>query len=174
VVLIVDDSEVFASVLARALERRGYATMVAGNLEAAVDAATLCAPHYAVVDLNLPGASGLLVLKRLRDIAPRARIVMLTGFGSIATTVDAIKLGAVYYMSKPASADEVLAALHRDEPQLSATVGVDEVPSVYRVEWEHIHRVLAESDGNISLSAKRLGIHRRTLQRKLGKHAVQR
>ena len=114
------------------------------------------------------------MIKRLREIQPRMRIVMLTGFGSIATTVDAIKLGAVHYLSKPANADEVLAALHRDEPQLAQAIQPEEVPSMYRVEWEHIQRVLAEHDGNISLSARLLGMHRRTLQRKLGKRPVRR
>jgi two-component system, response regulator RegA len=173
-ILIVDDDGIFAGVLARAFDRRGYSTRVAVDLDSALDAAAQWPPDYAVVDLKLPRSSGLHVVKRLREIEPRTRIVMLTGFGSIATTVDAIKLGAVHYLTKPANADEVLAALHRDEPQFADTVRPEEVPSVYRVEWEHIQRVLSETEGNISLSARRLGIHRRTLQRKLGKHPVRR
>jgi len=173
-ILIVDDDEVFADVLARAFDRRGYATLVAADLDSAVDSARRSAPDYAVVDLKLPGGSGLQVIKRLREIGPHMRIVMLTGFGSIATTVDAIKLGAVHYLSKPANADEVLAALHRDAPQLAQAIQPGDVPSMHRVEWEHIQRVLAENEGNISLSARLLGMHRRTLQRKLGKRPVRR
>lgn len=174
-VLVVDDDEVFAQTLADALGRRGYATRVANDYEGAIAAATPAPPQYAVVDLRLPGGSGLSLVKYLHSIAEDIRVVVLTGYGSIATTVDAIKLGACYYLTKPANADEVLAALHRDEPEFVDTEPApDGVPSVYRVEWEHIHRVLAQQNGNISESARLLGIHRRTLQRKLNKHPVRR
>jgi two-component system response regulator RegA len=174
--LVVDDDPVFARTLADALERRGYSVRVANDYESALAAATPSPPQYAVLDLRLPDGSGLSLVKHLRSLAPDIRMVMLTGYGSIATTVDAIKLGACYYLTKPANADEVLAALHRDEPDFADTEPppADAVPSVYRVEWEHIHRVLAQQNGNISESARVLGIHRRTLQRKLGKHPVRR
>lgn len=173
-IMVVDDDEVFARTLATAFERRGYRTRVAGDVDTAMAAAAESPPDFAVIDLRLPGASGLTLVKRLRELAQDVRMVVLTGFGSIATTVDAIKLGACYYLSKPANADEVLAALNRNEPQFTDTEPVNDVPSVYRVEWEHIHRVLNEQNGNISESARLLGIHRRTLQRKLQKHPVRR
>jgi two-component system response regulator RegA len=176
-IMIVDDDEAFASTLANVLERRGYATKVAHDFSSAVSTAMASPPELAVIDLRLPGGSGLMLVKRLREIAKNVRIVVLTGFGSIATTVDAIKLGAIQYLTKPAHADEILAALNQnDEPTgfLDNVESVDNVPSVYRVEWEHIHRVLAEQNGNISESARLLGIHRRTLQRKLNKHPVRR
>jgi len=174
-ILVVDDDAAFASTLANVLTRRGYQTHVANDFNAAIAAATAAPPDYAVIDLRIPGGSGLMLVKRLRAISSNIRMVVLTGFGSIATTVDAIKLGAVQYLTKPAHADEVLAALQAgDEPDVKDTEAVDNVPSVYRVEWEHIHRVLAEQNGNISESARLLGIHRRTLQRKLSKHPVRR
>lgn len=173
-IMVVDDDDVFARTLATAFERRGYRTRIASDVEAAMAAAAESPPDFAVIDLRLPGGSGLMLVKRLRELVQDVRMVVLTGFGSIATTVDAIKLGACYYLSKPANADEVLAALHREEPQFADSEPVNDVPSVYRVEWEHIHRVLTEQNGNISESARLLGIHRRTLQRKLQKHPVRR
>jgi two-component system response regulator RegA len=104
---------------------------------------------------------------------PGARIVLLTGYGSIATTVDAIKLGAVYYLTKPVNADEVIGALHRDDVSEEPAATTQPL-SVNRLEWEHINRILAETNGNVSASARLLGMHRRTLQRKLGKHPVSR
>jgi two-component system response regulator RegA len=168
--LLVDDDETFASVLARTLSRRGYAVHVAANYDAALALAREVRPRYAVLDLKLPGPSGLQLIRPLREVAPEVRIVVLTGFGSIATTVDAIKLGAVYYLSKPAGPDEIVAALHRDDPSETATFAPHGAPSINRLEWEHINRILAETHGNISESARILGLHRRTLQRKLGKH----
>jgi len=173
-ILIVDDDEVFCRALSTSLGRRGYATCIAHEAEGAMRLARDQSPDFAVVDLRLPGESGLMLIKRLREVLPEARMVMLTGFGSIATTVDAIKLGACYYLTKPANADEILAALRHDEPKFDDTQPLQDVPSVYRVEWEYIHRVLAEQNGNVSESARLLGIHRRTLQRKLGKHPVRR
>ena len=172
--LLVDDDETFASILARTLVRRGYAVHVAGNYEAALPLAQAVRPGYAILDLKLPGNSGLKLIRPLRAIVPEVRIVILTGFGSIATTVDAIKLGAVHYLSKPAGPDEIVAALHRDDPSDGAPMAPESAPSISRLEWEHIHRILAETHGNISESARILGMHRRTLQRKLGKHPVPR
>ncbi|MDO9190947.1 MAG: response regulator, partial [Sulfurimicrobium sp.] len=125
--------------------------------------------EFAVVDLKMPGPSGLVLVKRLKELDEETRIVMLTGFASIATAVEAIKLGATHYLAKPADADQIIAAFEREG-------GDDEVPvtqqplSVDRLEWEHIQRVLAEHQGNISATARALKMHRRTLQRKLGKH----
>lgn len=173
-ILVVDDDEVFATTLARAMERRGLAARVAHDVESALSSFVVSPPEFAVVDLRLPGGSGLMVVKRMRAISKSVRIVVLTGFGSITSTVDAIKLGACYYLSKPANADEVLAALQHEPADFVDSDPITDVPSVYRVEWEHIHRVLAEQNGNVSESARLLGIHRRTLQRKLQKHPVRR
>jgi len=175
-IMIVDDDEVFATTLGRAFERRGYQSHLAHDFDSAIRAAVTAAPEFAVVDLRLPGGSGLALVRRLRAICNDVPIVVLTGFGSIATTVDAIKLGACYYLTKPAHADEILAAFNRDVGGGSDDPGptLSDVPSVYRVEWEHIQRVLAEQNGNISESARLLGIHRRTLQRKLSKRPVRR
>lgn len=171
--LLVDDDETFCSVMARSLERHGYAVRMANDHDSAVAIAQLRAPEFAVVDLKLARSSGLRLIRQLRAICERTRVVVLTGYGSIATTVEAIKLGALYYLTKPATADDVIAALHRDEP-------CEEIPppplppSFNRIEWEHVNRVLAETNGNISASARILGWHRRTLQRKLSKHPVER
>ena len=172
--LLVDDDETFASILARTLGRRGFAVHVAGSYDAALTLAQAVRPGYAILDLKLPGNSGLKLIRPLRTIVPEVRIVILTGFGSIATTVDAIKLGAVHYLSKPAGPDEIVAALHQDQPSDAAPMAPEIAPSINRLEWEHIHRILAETHGNISESARILGMHRRTLQRKLGKHPVSR
>jgi two-component system response regulator RegA len=168
--LIADDDEVFSSALSRAISRRGYVVTIANSFDSAIAAANASPFQYAVVDLKLPGASGLQLIRELKAIHPSMRIVLLTGYGSIATTVDAIKLGATYYLTKPVNADEVIKALNRDEV-------TDEAPapvplSINRLEWEHINRILAETNGNISASARILGMHRRTLQRNLGKHPV--
>lgn len=125
-------------------------------------------PEFAVVDLKMPGTTGLELLKELKEIDPSTQVVILTGFGSIATAVDAMRLGAAHYVTKPADADDVVGAF---TPQHKRDTPAAETPSLARVEWEHIHRVLAESDGNISEAARRLGIHRRSLQRKLHKLA---
>jgi two-component system, response regulator RegA len=140
----------------------------AANGEAAVEFARREAPEFAVVDLRMPGVSGIEVLDALRAIDPATRVLMLTGYGSIATAVEATRRGAVGYLSKPADADEVVAAL---TGRAVADVGADiDTPSLARAEWEHIQRVLTDCAGNVSESARRLGIHRRSLQRKLQKY----
>ncbi|MCA9517375.1 MAG: response regulator [Myxococcales bacterium] len=177
-ILVVDDDEVFRGRLARALERRGLAVRVAADGAEAVALAGAESPELAVVDLRMPGPSGLEVVKELRAIDASTRILVLTGYGSIATAIEAIRLGAVHYLQKPADADEILRALR--EPEAAAEeraanelgqepTSPDAVPSLARVEWEHIHRVLADCGGNVSQAARLLGIHRRSLQRKLGK-----
>jgi two-component system response regulator RegA len=124
-------------------------------------------PEYAVVDLKMGGASGLTLVRTLHELDPATRIVVLTGYASIATAVEAIKLGATQYLSKPANADEIVAAFgHMPSDALPLN---PQPPSVGRLEWEHIQRVLQENQGNISATARALNMHRRTLQRKLGK-----
>jgi two-component system response regulator RegA len=168
-VLVVDDDEVFRTRLARALEDRGLAVMVAGDHASALQEARRESPELAIVDLKMPGRSGLDVVRDLRALDVGTRVVVLTGYGSIATAVEAIKLGALHYLPKPADCDEILAAFG-----LAAEGGVapeePSTPTLARAEWEHIQRVLADCAGNISEAARRLGIHRRSLQRKLAKY----
>lgn len=166
--LLVDDDKSFCAVMADALEARGMTVRVAHDVPRALAMAAADPPEYAVVDLKMPGPSGLELVQALKALDIHTRIVVFTGYASVATAVEAIKLGATHYLAKPADADEVVAALHRDEGDVTAAV--DRQPlSVARLEWEHIQRVLAECDGNISETARRLRMHRRTLQRKLAK-----
>lgn len=169
--LLVDDDALFRDVLSRALRTRGYVVVTAADVPTALAVAAHDPPEYAVVDLKMPGASGLKLIEQLHALEPATRIIVLTGYASIATAVEAVKLGAVDYLSKPADADEVVAALERRHGDSS--LAVDRAPaSVERLEWEHIQRVLAEQDGNISATARALKMHRRTLQRKLAKRPV--
>ena len=169
--LLVDDDEVLCSVLARALQRREYRVTVAHDYESAIALAGGVLPEYAVVDLKLPGGSGLHLVKKLVDLDAHTRVVVLTGYGSIATAIEAVKLGAHYYLTKPADADDIVAALHCESGTPAAPIRQKPL-SVSRLEWEHINRVLAGNNGNISATARVLGMHRRTLQRKLSKHPV--
>jgi len=171
-ILIVDDDEVYRNRLARAFVDRGYDVRTADGFDAAVAQANAESPEHAVVDLKMPGKGGLELVKALREIDPATKIVMLTGYGSIATAIDAVRLGATYYLSKPADADDIVAAFARGEaPPLEPPADVDyRAPSLARAEWEHINRVLSDAGGNISEAARRLGIHRRSLQRKLQKY----
>jgi two-component system response regulator RegA len=169
--LLVDDDHVLSSVLACALERRGFTVAVAYDYQAALAAAAANPPRCAVVDLKLPGGSGLDLVKRLVDMHAHTRVVMLTGYGSIATAIEAVKLGAHYYLTKPASADDIAGALHRDAGPSSPSIR-EKPLSVNRLEWEHINQVLSGNHGNVSATARLLGMHRRTLQRKLNKHPV--
>jgi two-component system response regulator RegA len=170
--LLVDDDEVFRRVLARALERRGYAVSVAATVDAALASALEQPPEYAVVDLKMPGASGLVLIEKLIELDPNTRVVMLTGYASIATAIEAIKLGAIHYLAKPCDADQVVAALNKSSEGDSAAPVSGSPLSVDRLEWEHIQRVLTEQQGNISATARALKMHRRTLQRKLGKRPM--
>jgi two-component system response regulator RegA len=167
--LLVDDDEVLCSVLAEALRRRGYNVSVAHDYQSALAAASRIPPAFAVTDLKFPGGSGLRLLKELTDLDQRIRVVVLTGYGSIATAIEAIKSGAHHYLTKPANADDIVAALNRGGGVSSAPVS-EKPQSVRRLEWEHINRVLTGNRGNVSATARLLGMHRRTLQRKLGKH----
>lgn len=168
--LVVDDDDVLRAQLVRVFERRGFAAHGASDAETARALASTIAPKLAVIDLRMPGDDGLALLRDLLRIKPDTRIVMLTGYGSIATAVEAVRLGAVNYLPKPADVDDILAAFERgDAPPLSSSEAY-EAPSLARAEWEHINRVLADCGGNISEAARRLGIHRRSLQRKLQKY----
>lgn len=171
--LLVDDDLTFGAVMARVLRRRGFEVAHASDLAEAHAALSQATPDYALVDLRLAAdESGLTLIPTLRAASADMRIVMLTGYASIATAVDAIKLGADQYLAKPVEADDVLRAFeHAPDPERPIAA---EPMSVRRLEWEHIHRVLAEHDGNISAAARALNMHRRTLQRKLAKHAVRR
>lgn len=166
--LLVDDDPSFCAVMAEALTTRGLAVRVAHDVPQALALIGDDPPEYAVVDLKMPGPSGLELVKSLKALDAHTRIVVFTGYASVATAVEAIKLGATHYLAKPADADEVMAALHRDEGDATTAVGTQPL-SVDRLEWEHIQRVLAECNGNISETARRLRMHRRTLQRKLAK-----
>lgn len=169
--LIVDDDAVFCEVLADAFTDRGYSVTVARDAATAIRLATDCEPEYAVIDLRIGQDSGLKVVESLHALDENTRIVMLTGYASVATAVEAIKLGAVHYLTKPADADEIIAALQRDEGDASVPLA-DNPLTVKRLEWEHLQKVLNECDGNISAAARRLRMHRRTLQRKLAKRPV--
>lgn len=171
IVLVVDDDVALAGVLARTLERSGMRAVQAHSAQAATRAAVVQAPDYAVVDLRLPDGTGLQLVARLLAKNPGMRVIILTGHSSIATAVEAIKLGAVDYLVKPVDADAILAALMRKGTNPDVPVA-DKPMSVSRLEWEHINRVLHEHGGNISATARALSLHRRTLQRKLAKHPV--
>jgi len=146
---------------------------MASNYDEAMEVAREESPDMAVVDLRMPGRSGLELVRDLKELDDSIRVLVLSGFGSIATAVDAVRLGAVNFLPKPADADDILAAFQRGESTvLEQKVETEhEVPSLARAEWEHIHRVLSDCGGNISEAARRLGIHRRSLQRKLRKRA---
>ncbi len=172
-ILLVDDDETFSHVLGRALSRRGLRVTTAADAEQALLKARADAPDFAVLDLKMPGDSGLVLLPQLLEVVPDVRVVILTGYSSITTAVEAIKRGACNYLCKPADADDVLTALLCDDADPDALVP-DNPISVDRLQWEHIQRVLAEHEGNISATARALGMHRRTLQRKLQKRPVRR
>jgi len=173
-ILIVDDDVVLSDRLVKAFQHRGYHAIGATSFEQALAIAQPDPPELAVVDLRIAEQSGLRLLRELLSLDPETQIVILTGYGSIATAIEAVRLGAVHYLAKPADVDDILAAFARGAA--SPLSGVDpathfEAPSLARAEWEHINRVLADCAGNISEAARRLRIHRRSLQRKLNKYA---
>ncbi len=174
-VLVVDDDELLRQQLARAFERRGLDVRVADSFAEAVRQLEQETPELAVVDQKMPDGSGLKLVELIHAADPTTRIVILTGYGSIATAIDAVRLGATYYLQKPADADEILEAFRRDSPSTDnpeegSPQSFVQAPSLARAEWEHINRVLSDAEGNISEAARRLGIHRRSLQRKLHKY----
>jgi two-component system response regulator RegA len=170
--LVVDDDETFALRLAVALTRRGWEVKVAHDVDGGVAVASTWPPDRAVIDLRMPGPSGLELLERLRAEQPAIEVVVLTGYGSIATAVDAMRLGAVGFLQKPVDAGGILAAFERSSsPTLEPRDPVYAPPSLAKVEWDHIQRVLSDCGGNVSKAARVLGVHRRTLQRKLNQYA---
>ena len=170
-ILVIDDDPAFNRVLSRALVQRGFEAYGAQDPESALALAREHQPEYVVLDLNLDGSSGLRLIEPLRAVNPDCRILVLTGYASIATTVDAIKLGATQYLAKPADVDAILKALNATDVLIDDDLAAGPM-SVDRLEWEHIQRVLGEHEGNISATARALKMHRRTLQRKLAKRPV--
>jgi two-component system response regulator RegA len=169
-ILIVDDDDRLRARLEKAFARRGFVVSTAPDCEAALALARAEPPELAVVDLRMPGPSGLELIRALKEIDAQTQVVVLTGYGSITTTIDAMRLGAIYYLQKPADVDEILAAFEKGlSPPLSAPQGDVEPPSLERVKWEHLSRVLGDCGGNVSEAARRLGLHRRSLQRMLQK-----
>ncbi|MDO9598057.1 MAG: response regulator transcription factor [Azoarcus sp.] len=166
--LVIDDDPAFNRVLVRALGQRGFVTHGASDAEAALELARSQTPEFIVLDLNLGGESGLRLIRPLLEASPDARILVLTGYASIATAVDAVKLGATQYLAKPADIDAIIKALRAEEVIIDDHAP-DAPMSVDRLEWEHLQRVLAQHEGNISATARALKMHRRTLQRKLAR-----
>ena len=174
-ILLVEDDEVFARVISRALQQRNYSVCHAQTRDEALQLLEEFSFPYGILDLNLGGETSLELIPRLKQQLPGIRILILTGYASIATAVEAIKLGADNYLAKPADADEILSAM-LESSEIKTTQSNDssklEPMSVRRLEWEHIQRVLMENNGNISATARQLKMHRRTLQRKLQKRPV--
>ena len=179
--LIVEDDEALRSRLTAALTRRGFDVSAVTTVKAACDRTATDAPELALVDLRLLDGNGITVVDHLHAIEPRTNVVVLTGYGSIATALDAVRRGATWFLTKPADADDVLAAFARGDEGLREALGLPpfeiaadmpppyRAPSLARMEWEHIQRVLTDCGGNVSHAADALGIHRRSLQRKLAK-----
>ncbi len=168
--LVADDDELFRSRLGRALESRGWEVLLAANNTQALNVAQEHAPDLAIVDLRLGTENGLDVVRQLRALDPTMFILMLTGWGSIATALEAVRGGADHYLSKPVDADQIIAAFNASPVAGTDASPPSSVPSLARVEWEHIQRVIADCGGNISQAARALGIHRRSLQRKISKY----
>ena len=172
-IMLVDDSLVLRDRLVEAFQEHGLRVSVAGDCDEAVRVFRREPTDLAVVDLRMPGRTGLTLIPDLKRIKPDVKIVILSGFGSIATAIDAIRLGATNFIPKPADADDILIAFARGDAsfEIQEEAGTIPVPTLAQAEWEHIHRVLADCSNNISEAARRLGIHRRSLQRKLRKRA---
>ena len=171
-IILVDDEEQFRARLARAFANRGYRVFQAGDVDEALEKIKENSPDWALVDLKMPGKSGLDLIRAAKEFLPLLKIVVLTGYGSIATATEAVRLGAHYYLPKPADVDDILNAFEKDFDIPAPPEQQEfEAPSLARAEWEHIQRVLNDCDNNITAAAHRLGIHRRTLQRKLYKYA---
>lgn len=169
--LIVEDDAAFASALRRSFERRGFEVRTCDGPEALSPLLAGFGPAFAIVDLKVVGGSGLECVKQVHEFDPDIRIVVLTGFASIATAVEAIKLGACHYLPKPSNTDDILAAFERAGGDAQVPLGQRQT-SIKTLEWEKIHETLVETDFNISEAARRLGMHRRTLARKLEKRPV--
>lgn len=169
--LLVDDDKTFCKVLKSALERRNFEVILAHTVEKGMLLAEQYIPEYAVIDLRIGHNSGLELVKKLISLDANTACIMLTGFASIATAVEAIKLGAIHYLTKPANADEIVEALNKNVGNTAVSISKTP-PSAKRMEWEHLQKILLQHDGNISAAARSLGMHRRTLQRKLDKKPV--
>jgi two-component system response regulator RegA len=172
-ILLVDDSIVLRDRLALAFQERGFRVAVASNHDEALVVFSKDPTDLAVLDLRMPGKPGLVLLQELKQLRPETQFLILSGFGSIATAIDAIRLGATNFLPKPADADDILNAFARGGSDVDVPEAEEDipVPTLAQAEWEHIHRILADCGGNISEAARRLGIHRRSLQRKLRKRA---
>lgn len=171
-ILLVDDTLVLRERLSLAMQQRGFRVETAADYDQAVEVFSQRPTDLAVLDLRMPGKSGIELLRKLLQMRPSTRVILLSGFGSIPASIDAVRAGAVNFLSKPADADDILSAFVRgDEPSVPDGATAFPAPSLARNEWEHIHRVLSECGNNISEAARRLGIHRRSLQRKLRKRA---
>ena len=169
--LLVDDDEVLCQVLTRALGKRHFRIEAAHSSQQAMEIAQTLHPEYAIVDLRIGQDSGLNLIRQLVEQEPGIRIVVLTGYASISTAVESIKLGAIHYLTKPAEVEDIIKAFYHD--QGNADIELQSEPmSAKRMEWEHLQKVLSDYDGNISAAARAMGMHRRTLQRKLGKKPV--
>ena len=172
-VLLIDDEESFCDILGRSLMRCGYTVNCANDSASALDLARVGFHDYAVVDLRIGQESGLSLIRKFKEIRPQMKIIILTGYASIATAVEAIKLGATHYLTKPADVEDIIEAFGREGGD-EKVKPADNPISAQRAEWEHIQTVLQKYEGNISATAKAMGMHRRTLQRKLQKRPVNR
>ncbi len=170
-ILVVEDDDAFRGILVKAFEARGYDARGVADVESAIAVAREDSPEMAVVDLRLAEDSGLDVVRELKAIDASTAIVVLTGYGSIATALESIRLGAVHYLTKPTDPDRILAAFERGLAARPRDLPID-TPSLARVEWEHLQRVLTDCGGNVSEAARQLGMHRKSLQRKLAKRPV--
>lgn len=166
--LVVDDDAAFRNRLVRALAARGMVAHGAGSAAEAMEVARRVSPEAGILDMRMPGGSGLELVADLSAMLPGMQLVVLTGYGNIATAVEAVRRGAIDYLTKPLDTEQILCAFGRGAKPATAP-SIDSTPSLARVEWEHIQRILMDCDGNISLAARKLRVHRRSLQRKLGK-----
>jgi two-component system response regulator RegA len=169
-ILLVDDDEIFGNVLSKAIIKRNWLVSFVKNITDAKEIAINFEFSHAIIDLKMPGGSGLSLISELIKINPKIQIIILTGYASIATAVEAIKLGAIHYLAKPADTDEILASFNKDVGDTN--IAISSNMSTNRLEWEYINKILFENNNNISKAAKVLGMHRRTLQRKLTKRPV--
>ena len=170
-ILIVEDDVALAATLSRSFTRRGYTPHMVNSTEAALSIAPEFQPAYAVVDLRMAGASGLECVSGLHALNADMKIVVLTGYASITTAVESIKLGACHYLAKPSNVEDIIAAFDKTEGNTQANI-TNNTTSIKNLEWERIHEMLTQTDFNISETARRLGMHRRTLARKLEKRQV--
>ena len=170
--LLIDDDTIFTEVMARGMQRRGFEVKQCHSAEQAMDFSRAWQPDFILLDLNMPGISGLVALPKILAGAPKAKLVVLTGYSSIATAVEATKAGALNYLCKPATIEEVLRSFEGETTSVNTSEVRADPLSVERVEWEHIQKVLQDNNGNISAAARALNMHRRTLQRKLQKRPV--